>query len=238
MAAKADTSKTKAGREETASAAERCRLVLAVPPQVEAGRQLLEALGAGDIASVILRRGDSDERGFQAFCQSLAGPCQEAGIAVLVEGDSRVAGRAGADGLYLTGDQKALKEAIARFSPDWIVGYGGVRSRHGAMEAGEAGPDFLLFGSIDGDIRAEAHPKNVALGQWAAGVMQVPSIIMGGNDVQSVVEVARTGCDFVVLGRAVFEHPGGVTSAIREANALLDEHAPPLDEDGDAARAG
>lgn len=217
------------GKEE--GAPERCRIILSAVPQPSCLQQLTAALEGGDVAAVLLHAGELDERAFLEGCEAAVPLCQAAGAAVLVAGDSRAAGRSGADGLYLASDAAALKDAVARFSPKWIVGFGGVRSRHQAMEAGESSPDFILFGNIDGDIRPEPHPKNLALGEWASQVMRVPVVVAAGSSPEGVVPVAATGCDFVLLGKAVFEHGQGAGAAIAEINALLDQHAPRLVDD-------
>ena len=151
---------------------------------------------------------------------------QEAGAAALVAGDSRVAGRAKADGLYIAGKREEIEDAIVKFTPKMIVGAGGVSERHTALEIGEVQPDYIFFGKVDGDIKPEPHPKNLALGEWWASMVEIPCVVMGGNDVTSVVAVAETGAEFVALRDAVFAGPEAPERQVAEANRLLDEKAP------------
>ncbi len=208
---------------------DRCRLVLILPEtdDVEAQAKVLsEALAAGDVASVIVPQYGSDDGVFQKRAELVVPIIQDAGAAALVAGDSRVAGRAKADGLHMAGPIAELGEAIEKFTPKLIVGAGGAADRHVALEVGELRPDYIFFGKIDGDIKPEAHPKNLALAEWWASMVEIPCIAMGGTDVASVLPVAETGAEFVALRAAVFEHPEGAASAVRQANAILDEKAP------------
>lgn len=208
---------------------DRCRLVLIVPQAEDAGLQakaLEDALRGGDVASVIIPQYALDDDSFQKRAEVLVPIVQAAGAAALVAGDSRVAGRVKADGLHVIGGLEPLAEAVEKFTPKMIVGGGNADDRHKALEQGEANPDYIFFGKLEGDIKPEPHPKNVALGEWWASMIEIPSIIMGGSDVASVVAVAESGVEFVALRQAVFAHAGGAAQAVAEANALLDEKAP------------
>ncbi|MCB1386789.1 MAG: thiamine phosphate synthase [Nitratireductor sp.] len=211
---------------------DRCRIVLAVPPLGDAADAVRQALSGGDVASLIVARGELDAAAYQHHAQAMVEASKDHGAAVLVEADSQVMGRSNADGMMIGGDAKTLAEATARFSPKKIVGYGPVKSRHQAMEAAEAGPDFLFIGKLDGDIRPEPHPKNLGLGEWCASVMQIPVLVMAGSAPQSALDVARTGADFAVLGLAVFACVDGPAEAVRKINEELDRHAPRFADEG------
>lgn len=213
------------------SVEDRCRLVLIVPATNGAKKLLAEALSGGDVASVLLPKGQLSEAEYAEHVASVTPVAQSADAAVIIVEDSQAMGRAGADGLYVDKNLEDLKETIARFSPKRIVGYGGIKTRHNAMEAAECQPDFLFLGKMDGDIRSEAHPKNLKLGEWCAEVMQTSVIVMGGSAVESVVEVAQTGAEFVALSLAVFDNPDGPGAAVKAANELLDLHAPRFEDD-------
>lgn len=206
---------------------DRCRLVLVVPEGDDEtlAKQLDAALSGGDVASVIVPQYAADEHTFQKRAERLLPLIQDAGAAALIAGDSRVAGRVKADGLHVSKPNE-LEEAIERFTPKLIVGAGGAPDRHTALEIGEMRPDYVLFGKLDGDIKPEPHPKNLALAEWWASMVEIPCIVTGGTDVSSVVAVAETGAEFVALREAVFCHAEGPAEAVRSANALLDEKAP------------
>ncbi|OHV84617.1 thiamine phosphate synthase [Rhizobium sp. LCM 4573] len=208
---------------------DRCRLVLIVPENEDAAVQakgIEDALRGGDVSSVILPQYGLDDQTFQKRAEKLVPIIQAAGAAALIAGDSRVAGRAKADGLHMTGGPAEIGEAIEKFTPKLIVGAGGAADRHAALEIGELRPDYIFFGKLDGDIKPEAHPKNLALGEWWASMVEIPCIVMGGSEIASALAVAETGAEFVALRSAVFAHPAGAAVAVAEINAMLDEKAP------------
>ncbi|ASY64233.1 Thiamin-phosphate pyrophosphorylase [Sinorhizobium sojae CCBAU 05684] len=211
----------------------RCRLVLVAPDMpdfAERSRVLADALKGGDVASVILPQYGLNEADFQKHAEALVPVIQAAGAAALIEGDTRVAGRAKADGLHIPGGADALAEAIERHTPKMIVGGGNATDRHHALEIGELRPDYVFFGRTDGDIKPEAHPKNLALAEWWASMIEIPCVVMGGTDPQSALAIAETGAEFVALRLAIFADPAQAPSVVAAVNALLDEKAPRFED--------
>ncbi|GMB83557.1 thiamine phosphate synthase [Shinella zoogloeoides] len=211
----------------------RCRLVLILPEgeELSARAAMLEgALKGGDVASVILPQYGLDDGQFQKHAEVLVPIVQKAGAAALIAGDTRVAGRAKADGIHVTGGLEELGETVEKFTPRLIVGGGNATDRHKALEIGEVQPDYIFFGKIGGDIKPEAHPKNLALAEWWASMVEVPCIVLGGTDPQSALAVAETGAEFVALDKAVFADPAQAPHVVAAVNALLDEKAPRFGE--------
>ncbi len=212
---------------------DRCRLVLIVPDIADAeekARIVGDALRGGDVASVIMPQYDLDDTAFQKHAEKLVPVIQAAGAAALIVDNSRVAGRVKADGLHITGNAAALAEAVEKHAPKLIVGGGNAMDRHHALEIGEVQPDYIFFGRLDGDIKPEAHSKNLALGEWWAAMVEIPVLVMGGNDPASALAVAETGVEFVALGRAVFADPAQAASVVASVNAVLDEKAPRFED--------
>src|SRR6218665_1312024 len=207
----------------------RCRLVLILPEgeDLSARTAMLEgALKGGDVASVIIPQYGLDDGVFQKHAEALVQIGQDAGAAALVAGDTRVAGRARADGIHVTGGLEEFREAVEKFTPKLIVGGGNATDRHKALEIGEIQPDYIFFGKLAGDIKPDAHPKNLALGEWWASMVDIPCIVMGGTDPQAALAVAETGAEFVALSLAVFADPQQAPHVVAAVNALLDEKAP------------
>ncbi|WAJ30400.1 thiamine phosphate synthase [Antarcticirhabdus aurantiaca] len=205
----------------------RPRLVLLMtePGHEDAEQRLKAALSGGDVASVILAGAGLDEARFQAAAERLVPLIQEAGAAAIVADDTRCAGRVKADGIHLTaGDAEELAETVKRFSPKLIVGGSGFETRHEALDAGEALPDYLFFGRFAGDTDEAPHRKTLDMAEWWAAIVEVPCIALGGSSVESLSAVAATGAEFVALARAVFEAPDPA-AAVARANAILDAAA-------------
>ncbi len=207
----------------------RCRLVLVVPDIADADERakiVADALKGGDVASVILPQYGLDDGSFQKHAEKLVPIIQDAGAAALIAGDSRVVGRSKADGLHITGPASEIADAIDRYADKLIVGGGNAADRHTALEVGEERPDYIFFGKLDGDIKPEAHPKNLALAEWWASMIEIPCIVMGGTDPASALAVAESGAEFVAMHLGVFAEPAQAPSIVAQINALLDEKAP------------
>lgn len=203
----------------------RCRIVLIAPDIADdaaLAQAVSEALEGGDVASLILPAYGADDQAFQRRAGKIVPLAQEKGVAVMIADDTRVAGRTGADGVHLEDARRAIAESTRRFDANLMFGAGGARTRHEALELGEAQPDYIFFGKIGYDTRPEPHPRNLSLGQWWAEMVEIPCIVLAGSDLASVSTVAATGADFVALGHAVFDDTKGPRHAVKEANTLLD----------------
>jgi thiamine-phosphate pyrophosphorylase len=203
----------------------RCRIVLIAPPGIAAA-PVLAALDGGDVASLILPQYDMDEASFQALAEKIVPAAQAGGIAVIIAGDTRIAGRVQADGLHVEVKAAELAQTIEDFQAKMMVGCGGAKTRDDALELGETRPDYIFFGRFGYDNKPEPHPRNLSLGQWWAEMIEIPCIVMAGNDIASVEAAAATGCEFVALSSAIFGEGVDPREAVAHANALLDETAP------------
>ena len=212
---------------------DRCRLVLITPPGAGLAaleKQLAQALAAGDVASLILPRYDLDDGAFQALCERLVPLAQERGVAAIVAGDTRVAGRVGADGIHVEEGKAGLAEAVARHGGKLMVGTGGAKTRDDALELGEEQPDYIFFGRFGYDTKPEPHSRNLSLGRWWAEMIEIPCIVMAGSDLTSAAAVAETGAEFVALSIAVYGDGVDPREAVARANALLDAQAPRFED--------
>ncbi|QDC01091.1 thiamine phosphate synthase [Mesorhizobium sp. 8] len=207
----------------------RCRIVLIAPPGVGAER-LATAFAGGDVASLILPRNGLDDAAFQALAEKVIPAAQAAGAAVIVEGDTRIAGRVRADGIHIESGKADLAEAVERFQDKMAVGTGGAKTRDEALELGEERPDYIFFGRFGYDTQAEPHPRNLNLGRWWAEMIEIPCIVMAGSDLASAAAVAETGAEFVALSAAVYGDGIDPREAVVRANALLDAQAPRFED--------
>lgn len=207
----------------------RCRIVLIAPPTV-APQQVEAALAGGDVASLILPGEGADEASFQSFAEKVADAARAAGVAVVIAGDTRVAGRVHADGIHVEGKKAELAEAVENYQQRMMVGAGGAKTRDDALELGEERPDYIFFGRFGYDNKPEPHSRNLSLGQWWSEMIEIPCIVLAGSDIASVEAVAATGVEFVAVSSAVFGEGIDPREAVARANALLDETAPRFEE--------
>jgi thiamine-phosphate pyrophosphorylase len=211
----------------------RCRIVLLAPsghsPE-ELERKLRLALQGGDVASLILPCYGLHEAAFQSLAEHIVPIAQEAGVAVVIAGDTRIAGRVKADGVHLESGKQALADAIDRLQDKMMVGAGGIKTRDVALELGEIRPDYVFFGRFGFDNTPEPHPRNLKLASWWSEMIEIPCIVLGGSHIDSAETVAATGAEFVALSSAVFGEGADPRERVARANSLLDQKAPRFED--------
>src|SRR5262249_5253418 len=128
-----------------------CRLYLITPPKFEAkpfAEQLKRALGAGDVASLQLRLKDVQDDEILRAAEMLMPITLRAGVAFIMNDRPDLAAQLGADGVHVGQEDASYAEARAALGPDRIVGVTCHDSRHLAIEAAEAGADYVAFGAF------------------------------------------------------------------------------------------
>ena len=179
---------------------------------------LSAACDVGDIAAVILRLAATDERGLTARVKQIAPITQESGAALVVAcpgfaGDLvSVATRGGADGVHVD-KPRDLKDLRDRLRDGRILGAGGLETKHGAMEAGEAGIDYLMFGGLYPDGVAPDPETVLARAEWWAEIFETPCVAVAALP-DEIAPLAATGAEFIGLESALWlADQGGVERA-------------------------
>ncbi len=178
--------------------------LIAVTPILAAGqfedcaKRLAEIAAQADIATVILRLAPGvPDLALSPMTRFAA----QKETALLVAGDSDRAGRAGFDGVHCEGDEAALKAALKWLKPDRIVGAGGFLERDGAMNAGELGADYVMFGKPG----MSAHEARIAAGlvAWWVDVMEPPCAGYATTP-EALAAHLNAGADFIALDPALW----------------------------------
>jgi len=191
-----------------------------VAPQDPAGlvERLADALGAADVAAVLLRLPASDERNRINHAKAIAPTVQGAGAALLLEGFAELAARAGADGSHLHGIE-AFQVGLAALKPARIAGCGGLATRHDAMLVAEAGADYVMFGEPDPTGRRPSFDAVAERVAWWAELFEVPCVGFAAS-LDEVEPLAAAGADFVAMD-CVFTDPGSTSAAVADAARRL-----------------
>jgi thiamine-phosphate pyrophosphorylase len=199
------------------------RLMLVTPPATDADAlafQLMRAFAGGDVAAVLLRLPESDDRGRIDRVKRLAGPVQNADAALVVESSPLVAVRGGADGVHLTAGPDAVAEARASLKSERIIGCGGLRARHDAMDVGEAGVDYVMFGEPRADGSLPPLPAVIERASWWAEIFQTPCVAYA-PDADAIGPLVETGAEFVALGPWAFAEGRDLSALVSQANAAI-----------------
>ena len=198
------------------------RLYLATPVVDDPGSLVAELpalLASADVAAVLLRLKETDQRTMISRIKALAPPVQKAGAALLVDGHPELVARGGADGAHLPGIA-ALKEALPSLKPDRIAGVGGLTTRHHSMDAGEMGADYVLFGE---PVANGQRPSSQAIAErldWWAELFEPPCVGFAVT-FEEAHDFAASGADFVLVGDLVWADSRGSKAALVEADAAI-----------------
>ncbi|MES2293311.1 MAG: thiamine phosphate synthase [Pseudomonadota bacterium] len=202
-----------------------CRLYLISPPHLSPANfviPLREALDGGDVASFQLRLKTVDDDAIRRATDLLRPIVQAAGTAFILNDRPDLAKELGCDGVHIGQEDAPYAEARAAMGPHGIVGVTAHDSRHLAMEAAEAGADYVAFGAFFPTKTKEPKTQaDIELLRWWAETMVVPCVAIGGITVHNAPALIEAGADFVAVSAGVWEHPDGPEAAVKAFNSLF-----------------
>jgi thiamine-phosphate pyrophosphorylase len=199
-----------------------CQLYLISPPDVAGGfaDRLARALDAGPVAAFQFRVKDVDQHEAARLAEPLQRICADRDVAFIVNDSIALAKRLGADGVHLGQGDGDPREARSILGPATQIGVTCHDSRHLAMEAGEAGADYVAFGAFYPTTTKETmHRPDPAILSWWSTLFEIPSVAIGGITPDNATPLAAAGADFVAVSSAVwnFDEAG----AVRRFNSVL-----------------
>lgn len=203
----------------------RCRLYLITPPSIDGrfGETLRRALGAGDVASLQLRLKDVPDNEILKAGEALMRITQDAGVAFILNDRPDLAKKLGADGVHVGQEDAPYAEARRILGPNAIVGVTCHDSRHLAMEAAEAGADYVAFGAFFPTSTKEAKTRaDVSLLTWWQEMMTAPCVAIGGITVDNARGLVEAGADFLAVSGGVWNHAEGPEKAVRLLNDIFE----------------
>ena len=204
---------------------DRCRLYLITPPVLEPksfAETLKRALDAGDVACLQLRLKDVREEEIIRAAEILMPVAQKHDVAFILNDRPDLAARLGCDGVHVGQQDATYAEARAAMGRDRIVGVTCHGSRDLAFEAGEAGADYVAFGSFYPTTTKEVQfTADIELLEWWAETMTVPVVAIGGITVDNAAPLIQAGADFIAVSSGVWNHSNGPAAAVKAFNALF-----------------
>ncbi len=193
-----------------------CQLYLISPLDVGGAfpDRLARALDAGEVAAFQFRVKDIDEHQAAKLAEPLQAICAAREVAFIVNDSISLAKRIGADGVHLGQDDGAVEDARQRLGRDAQIGVTCHDSRHLAMEAGEAGADYVAFGAFfPSTTKATEHRAEPELLTWWQNLMEIPCVAIGGITPENCAPLVAAGADFLAVSGAVWN--GDEAAAIR-----------------------
>ncbi len=202
-----------------------CQLYLISPLDVggDFPDRLEAALSAAPVAAFQFRVKGVDQHEAARLAAPLQAICAAKDVAFIVNDHMALAKRLKADGVHLgqgDGDPKAARSLLG---PGAQIGVTCHASRHLAMEAGEAGADYVAFGAFFPTTTKEVeHRADPEILTWWQGLFELPCVAIGGITPDNAKLLVDAGADFLAVSGAVWNHPEGPAAAVRAFAAILE----------------
>jgi thiamine-phosphate pyrophosphorylase len=193
-----------------------CQLYLISPSDVGGTfpDRFARALDAGPVAAFQLRVKDIDEHQAARLAEPLQALCAAREVAFIVNDSIGLAKRIGADGVHLGQDDGTVAEARQRLGREAQIGVTCHNSRHLAMEAGEAGADYVAFGAFfPTQTKQTEYRAEPDLLTWWQDLFEIPCVAIGGITPENCAPLVAAGADFLAVSGAVWN--GDEAAAIK-----------------------
>jgi thiamine-phosphate pyrophosphorylase len=203
-----------------------CRLYLITPPALTDldafGRDLAKALSGGDVAALQIRLKDVSDAAIAEAVAAIAPIARAHDVAVILNDRPDLAASLDCDGVHVGQGDMPFAAARKLMGKDRMVGVTCHDSRHLAMEAAEAGADYVAFGAFfpttTKDAPTVADPEILSIWQE---VMETPSVAIGGITADNAAALATAGADFLAVSAGVWAYPQGPDAAVAALNAAI-----------------
>jgi thiamine-phosphate pyrophosphorylase len=201
-----------------------CQLYLVSPLDVSGAfpDALAAALDAGPVAAFQFRVKGMDQHEAARLAEPLQRICAAHDVAFIVNDSMALAKRVGADGVHLGQDDGDPRDARLLLGSAAQIGVTAHDSRHLAMEAGEAGADYVAFGAFFPTATKETrHRPDPSILSWWATLFEIPSVAIGGITPDNGRILVEAGADFLAVCGAVWNHAGGPAAAVKAFQTIL-----------------
>ncbi|MGE4324152.1 MAG: thiamine phosphate synthase [Sphingobium sp.] len=201
-----------------------CQLYLISPPAIDHGfaDRMAAALDAGPVAAFQLRLKGVDDHAIARAAEPLQKLCADRKVAFIVNDSMALAKRIGADGVHLGQGDGDPREARSLLGPGAQIGVTCHDSRHLAMEAGEAGADYVAFGAFYPTTTKETtHRPDPAILGWWTTLFELPCVAIGGITADNAAPLVAAGADFLAVCGAVWNHGNGSAAGVSAFSSIV-----------------
>ena len=182
--------------------------------------RLARALDAGEVAAFQFRVKGIDQHEAARLAEPLQKICAARDVAFIVNDSIALAKRLGADGVHLGQQDGTVNEARDALGRQAQIGVTCHASRHLAMEAGEAGADYVAFGAFfPSETKATEHRPEPELLTWWQSLFEIPCVAIGGITPSNCASLVTAGADFLAVSHAVWG--GDEVAAIRSFHEAI-----------------
>jgi len=167
-------------------------------------RQVRAAL-AGGARIIQYRDKGSDPSRRLNETRALQHLCRESGAPLIINDNLELAVSIGADGIHLGRDDPDPEGARLQLGPDAIIGVSCYNRFELALDAQQAGADYIAFGRFfPSSIKPDAVQATSSLLHRAAKELAIPVVAIGGITPENGGALIEAGADMLAVIHAVF----------------------------------
>ena len=204
-----------------------CRLYLVTPPRIALpafAENLKAALDGGDVAALQLRLKETSDDEIKRAVAALLPIARARDVTFILNDRPDLAADTGCDGVHIGQEDASYADARAAMGANGIVGVTCHDSRDLAIDAAEAGADYVAFGAyFPTGTKQPKTQAGIDLIEWWAEIMVVPCVAIGGITPENCAPLVRAGADFIAAVSAVWDHPQGPAAAVKAFNKAIGE---------------
>jgi thiamine-phosphate pyrophosphorylase len=203
-----------------------CRLYLITPPVIDDlaafGHALAAALEAGDVGALQIRLKDAPDAAIEAAARVMRPMTAARDVTLILNDRPDLVAPLSCDGVHIGQSDAPYAEARRLVGHHRTIGVTCHASRHLAMEAAEAGADYVAFGAFfPTATKATTALADVELLEVWQETMLTPCVAIGGITPLNCRPLVSAGADFLAVSAGVWAHPAGPGAAVAAFNTEI-----------------
>lgn len=201
------------------------KLYLITPPKININKfaiSLSEVLKTSLVSCLQLRLKDVKDKDIIEAARILKPICSNYNVPFILNDRLDLVRELEVDGVHLGQEDASISEARKLLGPNAIIGASCYNSKHQAMEAAEAGANYVAFGAFF-DTKTK-NPKTRAkintIKDWVF-ISDVPCVAIGGINPSNCIELVSAGVDFLAVIGCIWNSNEDPKSAINKFKKII-----------------
>ena len=183
-------------------------------------------VGKGIVTAFQFRVKGMDQHDAARLAEPLQAICADRDVAFIVNDSVALAKRLKADGVHLGQGDGNPKDARDKLGRETQIGVTCHASKHLAMEAGEAGADYVAFGAFfesSTKDKGDAERPTPDIIAWWTQLFEIPCVAIGGITPSNCGPLVQAGADFLAVSGAVWN--GDEVEAVNAFKRIIEDRS-------------
>ncbi len=165
----------------------------------------VEAALIGGVSILQYRNKQANHKLQTQQARALLPLCRQYAVPLIINDSVKLCLTLDADGVHLGADDGNLAEVRARIGADKILGASCYNRFDLAITAQNQGADYVAFGAcFASNTKPNAPAADLSLFRQSRTELNIPSVAIGGINLQNAVQVIEAGADAIAIIQAIF----------------------------------